>query len=468
MKYLEKNKGITLIALIVTIVVLLILAGVTINAITGNESAMEKATQAREENKLGEELEQIKLCVVNAMSQGLDGKVSDNDLRTALNGIVAQSEIEKITGTGPWIIQGNSGREYKITNGGNVNALDTMDKAIINPISVEERSKVPIVISNGDNIEEIKSCTIADTSIATAAKDTDGIWKITGGIITGDEQELTTTMTIEGKSGKKIENISVALLKVTTAKDVIPVPTSSATSAYVKYAMNGQTANNAEMCRVLYNDDEHGLQIITENSVQDVTLGRNDPKITDETNGTLAKAQKSYNRAIVSLNEYAVDYKNTDKNIALDARCVGSIPIITLNTTTNQYEFLNKNNEELLTNPNNYSLVNTYVEQRYKGEDNNYEADRQQLQTIGILNSNETYWLASRSVKLEDSAWSKDFAVRSNVTGAALWLVISSNGARLASGNPYGFRPVFLINPTAKIKSGAGTSGDPYILEVGE
>ena len=73
----ERNKGITLIALIVTIVVLLILAGVTINAITGSESAMEKATEAREKNIQGSELEQIKLCVVNAMAQGLDGKVRD-------------------------------------------------------------------------------------------------------------------------------------------------------------------------------------------------------------------------------------------------------------------------------------------------------------------------------------------------------------------------------------------------------
>ena len=44
-KNLRKSKGITLIALVITIIVLLILAGVTINAIVGNESAMEKAAQ---------------------------------------------------------------------------------------------------------------------------------------------------------------------------------------------------------------------------------------------------------------------------------------------------------------------------------------------------------------------------------------------------------------------------------------
>ena len=44
MNVVKKNKGITLISLIVTIIVLLILAGVTISQITGSENAMEKAT----------------------------------------------------------------------------------------------------------------------------------------------------------------------------------------------------------------------------------------------------------------------------------------------------------------------------------------------------------------------------------------------------------------------------------------
>lgn len=328
----ENARGITLIALIVTIVVLLILAGVTINAITGSENAMEKATQAREENELGEELEQIKLCAVNAISKGLTGLVTDDTLREELEGKV-KNIITNADNT--WIVEGNSGREYKITNGGIVNAIETMDKAIIGAITVEERAKVPIIISNGDNIEEIKTCTIADTSIATVEKDTDGVWKITGGTLTGEAEESTTTMIIEGKSGKKMENISVILLKAITAKDVIPVPTSSETSAYVKYAMNGQTEENAEMCRVLYNDTEHGLQIITEGSVENINLGKND-SIGAIGSTDLEKAQNSYNNAIENLNNKAESYINTGNNIVVDARCVGSKPAVSGNVLTNK------------------------------------------------------------------------------------------------------------------------------------
>ena len=43
---LKKEKGITLIALVITIIVLLILAGVAISMITGDSSIMNKAQEA--------------------------------------------------------------------------------------------------------------------------------------------------------------------------------------------------------------------------------------------------------------------------------------------------------------------------------------------------------------------------------------------------------------------------------------
>ncbi len=48
---LQHNKGITLIALIVTIVVLLILAGVSIAVITGDNGVIKSANQAKKQSK---------------------------------------------------------------------------------------------------------------------------------------------------------------------------------------------------------------------------------------------------------------------------------------------------------------------------------------------------------------------------------------------------------------------------------
>ena len=119
-KDLRKNKGITLIALVITVIVLLILAGVTINAIVGNENAMEKAKQARTENAEASELDEIKLAIVNAIAKGNDGKLWDENLRMALRGIIDDTEIEKITGNGPWRITTKLGKKYKIDGYGKI------------------------------------------------------------------------------------------------------------------------------------------------------------------------------------------------------------------------------------------------------------------------------------------------------------------------------------------------------------
>ncbi|MBR3255089.1 MAG: type II secretion system protein [Clostridia bacterium] len=49
----KNQKGITLIALVITIIVLLILAGITIALITSNDSAPKKAAQAKIEQEVG-------------------------------------------------------------------------------------------------------------------------------------------------------------------------------------------------------------------------------------------------------------------------------------------------------------------------------------------------------------------------------------------------------------------------------
>ena len=59
---LKSNKAITIIALVITIIVLLILAGVTIQTLTGNNGLLTKAKYAVDKNTDGEIEEQIKLA----------------------------------------------------------------------------------------------------------------------------------------------------------------------------------------------------------------------------------------------------------------------------------------------------------------------------------------------------------------------------------------------------------------------
>lgn len=58
---LEKQKGITLIALVVTIIILLILAGVTISTLTGEDGTIINANKASDETKKGNYQEELEL-----------------------------------------------------------------------------------------------------------------------------------------------------------------------------------------------------------------------------------------------------------------------------------------------------------------------------------------------------------------------------------------------------------------------
>ncbi len=60
------QKGITLIALVITIIVLLILAGVSIATLTGDNGILTKAQTAKAETEKASEEEQLQLAQLNA------------------------------------------------------------------------------------------------------------------------------------------------------------------------------------------------------------------------------------------------------------------------------------------------------------------------------------------------------------------------------------------------------------------
>ena len=85
MKRYEKNYGITLIALIVTIVVLLILAGVAISMLTGENGIINQALQAKEQNEIAEEKEKLELAVQAAKTKTEWGEITEDNLKTELD-----------------------------------------------------------------------------------------------------------------------------------------------------------------------------------------------------------------------------------------------------------------------------------------------------------------------------------------------------------------------------------------------
>ena len=74
---LQKEKGITLVALVVTIVVLLILAGVSINLVLGENGLITQAKEAREQTKTAEANEKSQM---DSASDFISEVVNDTEL----------------------------------------------------------------------------------------------------------------------------------------------------------------------------------------------------------------------------------------------------------------------------------------------------------------------------------------------------------------------------------------------------
>ena len=94
---LRKENAITLIALVITIVVLLILAGVSIIALTGDEGLLKQTSKAENKNKIEELKEKLELQKTEALVEH-EGKITYNDYIEKLkeNKIIEDANIELI------------------------------------------------------------------------------------------------------------------------------------------------------------------------------------------------------------------------------------------------------------------------------------------------------------------------------------------------------------------------------------
>lgn len=93
---MKRENGITLIALVITIIVLLILAGVSIAMLTGENGILSKATEAGSETKLAEEKEQVVLAINALTTEYYDEKyVSNTSITTELKDYVIAGLTEE-------------------------------------------------------------------------------------------------------------------------------------------------------------------------------------------------------------------------------------------------------------------------------------------------------------------------------------------------------------------------------------
>ena len=119
----KTNEGITLIALVITIIVLLVLAGATLAMISGDNGILKKVVQAKQSTQKASVEEKVKLAIQSALSSDYNehGKITKETLIQELgkNGLIEnENDLEEIEGI-KWGLSTND-KKYIIYSDGKV------------------------------------------------------------------------------------------------------------------------------------------------------------------------------------------------------------------------------------------------------------------------------------------------------------------------------------------------------------
>ena len=142
---LKGRNGITLIALVITIIVLLILAGVTIASITGENGILGKAQSAKIKNEKASIQEEIERAVL-ASRMNDNVRIDTTTLEEELNKIDGLTIESKGTDDNlPWTVV-VKGYKFQITEDGQVEAINGISLSPTKLKMVEGQSGVRIDI----------------------------------------------------------------------------------------------------------------------------------------------------------------------------------------------------------------------------------------------------------------------------------------------------------------------------------
>ncbi|MEI3429553.1 MAG: hypothetical protein V8R72_00225 [Clostridia bacterium] len=198
--------------------------------------------------------------------------------------------------------------------------------------------------------------------------------------------------------------------------------------------------------RIMYNDIDNGLQIISSSGVQ---------------NWAVLGGKFGYNNAVDTLNSFCNHYANNN-DYAISGRCLGSNP--------------------------KFSKDNAETQQHYsagamKNLDENYKYDLDVLNQYSLHSAGEETILASRNILVEDG-WKTYYLRYISSSGdlknddldlysivdaediekgmKAINPTITTN--RNGRTNSQYIRPIITLKEDIKVKSGDGTKDNPYIL----
>ena len=201
-KIRKESKGITLIALVITIIVLLILAGVAIVTLTGDNGILTQAGKAKTETNNAEAEEQVNLAILG--SKGTDGKLNLETLKKNLTNqgisyedsddfpltITINGEKKKINSNGTITDSLKSIEEAK-TEGTVFEKETTLEDKYENQIKIPARFKIA-----SDSATEVTKGIVIEDAKYTNTIGSQFVW-IPVGEVTGSVNGVKKTETIK-------------------------------------------------------------------------------------------------------------------------------------------------------------------------------------------------------------------------------------------------------------------------------
>ena len=488
---LKVIKGITLIALIITIIVMLILVAATIT-VALNGGLFQTAKKSAKDTQIESDKEVLCAATVAAM----DNLIIPN----------AQSLLDNLpqdwtaTGAdgGPYTCTSPKGNEFQVTANGTITVkedlgLSDLEKYILGEEGTGRslwdimNQQMQFIDDNDTEIDESETISFVnyiseDSNIYFYINyNNDGnVYKFK--VIYENDTDSFRTERISDNMGVKTIEIDDKVGK------------------YVSFDTNNDATianDGSELYIVLYNDTTHGTQIISANSLKvnnnyfnlgtyDSTLTSSEIAAVDELIGLttqekenlsnemrtdltdLEKGIASYNKAITTLNNACGGLVNDNISYVELVRSVGSNPISKNSENTTPYESDNLEIWPLLTS--NYSHLTGKLNGVRYSTDNNYEEDLDRMAILGITKTENEYgyWMASRIVgeDSDDALFSMHYVDSGgDFDDNYLWYVnkYSAHGYTFNSG----LRPVVTLNSNVQF-TGEGTKASPYTISVSE
>lgn len=409
----NKDSGITLMALVITIIILLILSGISIGMLSGDNSIIKQARNAKTQTDISQEKEILEHAAVAAIGKSKYGNLEKDYLDAELN---KYSEIEGTEKVDEGIeVAFKSGRIYLVDADGNVSEVIPPDRTgleIGDYIDYE-----PDVVSTAYNLSKNYTNYSSITSITQ-------------------------------------ENLDWQILRVYNngSIDLIGSPTSQKVGLRGALGYNNGVYILNDVCKTLYSKSSKNI-IAKSINIEDIEYWLTDAGVQIKNNSI--GASKTYNDPYM----YYPDLYQYEKNSGIDSNIADSDGI-DLSESYDGYSSGLTQNKYTNTTSGLLTAKNTYYKLAINSENIKDEAN-------SVIYNESDYWVASRSIFLNlDGSGGVNFCLR--VCGTNLYSGTLFNGLGIGeSGADKLLRPVVTLKKNTKVQNCLGTNSkdNPHIIE---